>query len=156
MKLKGTSSDSNAINTNGYGERWAPKMKEKTTRPWTVAVACAVSLVLCVWDIFWAVSGEEVEEMRYFEAVLVAFNLIPVVFTAAAYLRRHWGRIGLLVVTALGLLALPLVMFVEGEWVRETSAETVLYSVAGIVVIVLLMLPASGAWYRNAYVPAQA
>ncbi len=131
-------------------------MKERASRPWTVAVACAVSLVLCVWDIIWAVTGEEVEGMPYFEAVLVGFNLIPLVLTVAAYQGRRWGRIGLLVVTALGVLALPFVMLFEGEWVQEIDVETVLYTVAGIVVIVLLMLPASGAWYRRACVPAQA
>jgi hypothetical protein len=120
-----------------------------------VAVACAVSLVLCVWDIFLAVSGEEIEDMPYFRAVLVAFNLIPAVFTAAAYQGRHWGRIGLLVVTALGVLALPLVILLEGEWMQAIDVETVLYSAAGVVVIVLLMLPTSGAWYRTARVPAE-
>jgi hypothetical protein len=131
-------------------------MKESASRPWTVAVACGVSLVLCVWDIFWAMTGEEVEDMPHFEAVLVAFNLIPVVLTAAAYLGRRWGRIGLLVVTALGVLALPFVMLLEGEWIREIDVETVLYSIAGIVVIVLLMLPTSVEWYRRACVPAEA
>lgn len=119
-------------------------MKERASRPWTVVVACAVSLVLCVWAIFWAVTGEEVEDMQYFEAVLVAFNLVPVTLTAAAYLGRRWGRIGLLVVTALGILALPLVMILEAAWAQDLDAETVLYSVAGIVVIVLLMHPTSG------------
>ena len=130
------------------------KYEKRIPRPWTVAVACAVSLVLCTWDIVWAFSGEELEDVPYFLPLLVALNCVPLVFTVAAYVGRGWGRVGLLVVTALGVLALPLIMLLGGDWAQEMDVETVLYTVAAIAVIALLVLPASGEWYRRARAPA--
>ena len=82
-------------------------------------VACAVSFVLCAWDIVWALSG-------------------------------------LLVVTALGVMAWPLGMLMEADWAQEIDVETVLYLAAAIVIIAVLLLPESGAWYRRVREPANA
>ena len=131
-------------------------MKEAVSRPRTVSLACALSFVLCMWDIGWALSGEGLEDMPYFRVFLVALNLIPLAFTVAAYIGRYWGRIGLLVVTALGVLPLPLVIFFEKGWGQELDVETLLYSAAAILVVALLLLPASGAWYRRLRAPAEA
>lgn len=113
-------------------------------------MACAVSLAVCTWDIAWVISDEEVFESRSFLAVLLALNTIPLVFTFAAFFKRNWGRIILAVITALGALALPFVMLLgEEAGGGPLDAETVLYSLAEVTVIVLLFAPASNRWYRR-------
>ncbi len=125
-------------------------MKEQSLRPMAVAVACAISLILCLWDMVWAFSGDGTEDVPYLETLLAAVNVIPLVFTVAAYLGRQWGRIGLIVITALGVLVLPFVVLVgEGEWAEVIYVESALYTAAAVVVLVLLMRPASAAWYRS-------
>lgn len=130
-------------------------MKERSSRPWSVTGACAISLTLSAYDMFCAMSGEKVEDMPYLDEALLALNLVPVMFTAAAYLGRRWGRMGLLAVTALGLLAWPLLMLLDEQWVQELGLEALLYSIAGVMVLVLLLLPPSGEWYRRAYAPVE-
>lgn len=123
---------------------------ESPKPPWTVALACAVSLAVCIWDITAAVSDEEVFESRSFLAILLALNTIPLVFTFAAFFRRNWGRIVLTVITALGALTLPFVML-SGEQAGDVpvDVEAVLYSLAEVTVIVLLFAPRSNSWYRR-------
>jgi peptidoglycan/LPS O-acetylase OafA/YrhL len=125
-------------------------MNGSTTRPRTVAAGCAVSVAISVWDIASAISDEDLTETPDFLALLLVLSIVPVIFTVAAFLRRNWGRVGLAAVTVLGLLALPLLMFVEEEMRGPIDAEAVLYAIAGVVIIVLLFMPASNTWYRSA------
>jgi hypothetical protein len=134
-------------------------MNANVTRPWTVAAACAVSLGITVWDIVSTVSDEELLTMKGFAALIVALSLIPIIFTLAAYFRRNWGRIVLTIITALALLVVPALLLIEmgvpallqlepGEQIIDI--EIVLYAIAEAIVIVLLFMPASNAWYREA------
>lgn len=118
-------------------------------RPWTVALGCAVSLAISVWDIANAVSDEEIVQSRGFLALLLALSMIPVIFTIAAFVRRNWGRIGLAVITALGVVSFPFLMLLGEEAAGPLDAETMLYAFADVVVIVLLFVPLSNDWYRS-------
>jgi hypothetical protein len=88
-------------------------MNENRIPPWTVSLGCAVSLAVCIWDIAWAVSDEEVFDSRSFLAIL------------------------------LGASTLPLAVLFEEEVAGSVDAETVLYSLAEIIVLVLLFARAS-------------
>jgi hypothetical protein len=124
-------------------------MNGSVERPWTVALGCAVSLATSIWDVVSWVSEPEVVESYGFRALLLALAVIPVLFTLAAFFRRNWGRIVLAIVVALGFVSIPL-LALFGEKVAELlDAETVLYSIAEVVFIVLLFMPASNAWYRR-------
>jgi len=112
-------------------------------------LACAVSVALSVWDTTATLSDEEVRESRSLLALLLTLYMIPPILTVAAFLRRNWGRIALATVTALGLLSTPLFIFLWDEIAGPLDAETLLYSLADGIVILLLFLPLSNAWYRN-------
>lgn len=122
-------------------------MNESPKPPWTVWLACAASLAVCIWDIAWLVSDEEAVESMSFLAVLLVLNAIPVVFTFAAFLKRNWGRLSLAVITVLGASTLPFVMFSEGG--EPIDTETVVYSLTEVAIVVLLFVPVSNKWYRK-------
>jgi hypothetical protein len=124
-------------------------MSESGKRPWTVLSACVVSVGISVWDIVSSMSEEaELIDSGYFLALLAALMLIPLLFTIAAFFRRNWGRIGLAVITVLAFLSVPLFALFPEMGTLSIDAETVLYSVAEVVVLVLLFVPPSNAWYR--------
>lgn len=108
-----------------------------------------MSLAISVWDVVSAVSEEESVESYYFLSLLAALTILPVIFTLAAFFRRNWGRIALAVITGLGLVSVPLFALFFEELAGPLDAETVLYTVAEIVVIVLLFVPVSSKWYRR-------
>ena len=114
-----------------------------------VALGCAVSLAISVWDIVSWISEEELADSHYFLALLLAMTFIPVIFTLAAFFRRNWARIALAVLTALGLVSAPLFAIFWKEMAGPIDTQTVLYSIAELVVIVLLFVPASNEWYRR-------
>lgn len=124
-------------------------------RPWTVTTGCAISIAILVWNLVSAVSDELLAEMGGLLALLMvlllALGVVPMIFTIAAFFRRNWGRIGLAVMTALGVLAVPFVMHLGQEMVETIDAETVLYAIADVVAVVFLFMPASNEWYRNRF-----
>jgi hypothetical protein len=129
-------------------------MNSSVERPWTVALACAVSVGITVWDVISSATDEELQESQLFMALVLALTVIPLVFTFAAFFRRNWARIGLAVITALGLLSVPLFALFLQETMGPLDAEIVLYSIAEIIVLVLLFVRPSNAWYRRARAPA--
>lgn len=130
-------------------KRWARAMTEGVTRPWTVLLGCAVSLAISVWDIATSVSDEGIVESRSFLMLLLVLSMIPVFFTLAAFFGRNWARIALALLTALSIASVPLFGLVGEEMAVPLDAETMLYAFADIIVIVLLFVPASNAWYRR-------
>ena len=124
-------------------------MSENRRPPWAVSLACAISLSVCIWDIALVVLDKELIESAGFLIALLALNMIPLVFTLAAFVRRNWGRIVLVVLTALGALTLPFVMLSADHAYGTVDAETVLYTFAEVTIIVLLFVPASNRWYRK-------
>lgn len=118
-------------------------------RPWTVALGCAVSLAISIWDIVSSMPDEEIAESPAFVAIVVSLSLIPALFTLAAFHRRNWARIAVAIITALGLVSIPLLTLFWEEMAGPWDAETALYTLAEIVVIVLLFAPASNEWYRH-------
>jgi hypothetical protein len=130
-------------------------MNGSVTRPWTVTTGCAISITIFVWNFVSAGSDELLAEMGGLLALLLplllALGIVPMIFTIAAFFRRNWGRIGLVVIAALDVLAVPFVMHLEQEMVEPIDAETVLYAIAGVLAVVLLFMPASNEWYRNRF-----
>jgi hypothetical protein len=129
-------------------------MNTSVERPWTVALACAVSLGITIWDVISSVTDEGLEEAQFAMALLLALSVIPFIFTIAAFFRRNWARIGLAVLTTLGLLSVPIFALFWKEMMGPLDAETLLYSVAEAFVLVLLFVRPSNAWYRSARAPA--
>jgi hypothetical protein len=129
-------------------------MNTSVERPWTVALACAVSLGITIWDVISSVTDEGLEEAQFAMALLLALTVIPFIFTIAAFFRRNWARIGLAVLTVLGLLSVPLFALFLEEAMGPLDAETLLYSIAEVMVLVLLFVRPSNAWYRKAPAPA--
>jgi peptidoglycan/LPS O-acetylase OafA/YrhL len=129
-------------------------MDRSIERPWTVALGCAVSLAISVWDVVSSISEEELVDSHYFLALLVAMTVIPVIFTLAAFFRRNWARIALAVLTAIGLVSAPLFAMFWEDMAGPIDTETVLYSITELVVIVLLFVPASNEWYRRSLAPS--
>jgi hypothetical protein len=129
-------------------------MNASGERPWTVALGCAVSLAISVWDVISSLNDEALQESRLFMALLLALTVIPFIFTIAAFFRRNWARIGLAVLTVLGLLSVPLFALFLEEAMGPLDAETLIYSIAEVIVLVLLFVRPSNAWYRSARAPA--
>jgi uncharacterized membrane protein len=129
-------------------------MNTSVERPWTVALACAVSLGITIWDVISSVTDEGLEEAQFAMALLLALTVIPFIFTIAAFFRRNWARIGLAVLTVLGLLSVPLFALFLEEAMGPLDAETLIYSIAEVIVLVLLFVRPSNAWYRSARAPA--
>jgi hypothetical protein len=124
-------------------------MNEGATRPWTVALGCALSLGISVWDIATAVFDEEIVEYLSFLVLLLVLSVIPIIFTLAAFFRRNWGRIVLAVIAVLSVASVPLFGLLGEEMAVPFDTETVLYAFANGVVVMLLFLPASNDWYRK-------
>jgi hypothetical protein len=79
--------------------------------------------------------------------------MFPVIFAVAAFLRRRWGRLWLVVISALDALIIPLVAVLDDETAGLTDVESWLHSAASAVVVVLLLLPASNRWFRDPSAP---
>jgi hypothetical protein len=124
-------------------------MHRSIERPWTIALACAASFAISVWDVVSSVSGGESIDSHFFLALLVALIILPVIFTFAAFFRRNWGRIALAVITGLGLVSVPLFALFLEEMAGPLDSEAVLYAIAETVVIALLFVPVSNKWYRR-------
>jgi hypothetical protein len=108
-----------------------------------------VSLGLAAWD----VSTALLVEPPGFSVIIVVIGMIPVIFAVAAFLRRRWGRLWLVVLSALDVLIIPLVAAFEDEAIGSTDVESWFYAAACAVVVVLLLLPASNRWFRDASAP---
>jgi hypothetical protein len=129
-------------------------MNQNNTRPGAVLLACVVSLAILVWDVISTVADGELLETPVFLALALVLIMIPLVFTVAAFLRRNWGRIVLAVMSVLGVVSFPLLLWLQRDLVADTAASLVqsaLYAAAEALVAVLLFLPASNAWYRAAH-----
>jgi hypothetical protein len=128
-------------------------MKQYETRPGTIVLACAASLAIWLYDVVSTVTDGELLEMPQLLVSMLVLSVIPLVLTVAAFLRRNWGRIALAVMTALGAVSFPALLFFQPDLVADTAVSLVreaLYAVAEALVAVCLFLPASNAWYRTA------
>jgi hypothetical protein len=128
-------------------------MKQYDTRPGTIVLACAASLAISVYDFVSTITDGELLEMPEVLALILVPSVIPIVFTIASFLRRNWGRIALAVLTALGAVSFPALLFFQPDLVADTPGSLVqeaLYAVTEALVAVCLFLPASNAWYRTA------
>jgi hypothetical protein len=123
------------------------------SRPWTVIVGCMVSFGIGRWDAGTALLVEESVEPAGFSVILVVIGMFPVIFAVAAFLRRRWGRLWLVVISALDVLMIPLVAVLDDEAIGSTDVESWLYAAASAVVVVLLLLPASNRWFRDPSAP---
>jgi peptidoglycan/LPS O-acetylase OafA/YrhL len=131
-------------------------MNRSASRPWTVALGCAVSFAISVWDLVSSFPDDEIVESHGFLALVLALSIVPVIFTLAAFFRRNWARIVLAVLTALSFVSVPLFAFFSEEAAGPLDTETVLYAIAEVIVVVLLFAPASNDWYRRYPAPISA
>lgn len=127
-------------------------MNTDSSRPWTVTLACVLSLAISIWDIVGSVTDQELVESLGLLAFVLALSVVPLIFTFAAFHRRNWGRIVLAVITALGIVSVPVLMLLDAA--GPVDAETVIYAVVDIAATGLLFVPTSSAWYRQSLVEA--
>jgi len=125
-------------------------MQTSASRPHSILLSCALSLALSFWDIGSTLSDDDITNDAEFSTLLLLFSVVPIVFTAAAFFRRNWGRIGMAALSVFGLLAAPLLMLVDKELVGPLDAGSLIYAAAEVVIVASLFVPSSNTWYRRA------
>lgn len=126
-------------------------MTVQVRRPWTVALGCALSLGISLWDIATTVSDEEIIDSRTLLSLLLMLSMIVVISALAAFFRQNWGRIVVAVLTGLSVASLPLFGLLGEDMAVPLDTEILLYAFADLLVILLLFLPASNNWFCKSH-----
>lgn len=130
-------------------------MNPGDARPGVVTLACVISIGLTASELAWLFLDDVGQGDQIDVSILLGLAVVlglPLLFAPPAFFRRNWGRIGLIVCAAVGVLSVPLVLVLDGtSSLLESAASALanlLYLVAQVLIVVLLLLPQSTRWYR--------